>query len=282
MIHLQWAALTADPAAAQDEKPQHDVTLSCYNIYKKEVTNAMYDACVGAGACFPNIQPIADTPTENAADPTYAENPAVGVDYNMAKAYCDWAGGRLPTEAEWEYASRGKKLSLFPWGDAAPSCDLANFKDCLTPADTLKVGSLTKGKSSFKLEDMSGNAWEWVFDWYAKDYYAHSETSGPIGPLNGYYKVVRGGGYNSVADYLRGGNRHAGDPYTPYMNVGFRCVTGPITIPEGYTPPDPHKHGFPDHDPVDDDDPDKPQTYHRIWIPGTPLPGSQRQPAFHH
>jgi formylglycine-generating enzyme required for sulfatase activity len=248
-----------DPAAAQDEKPQHDVTLSCYNIYKKEVTNAMYDACVGEGACFPNVQPVGDTPTENAADPTYAENPVVGVDYNMAKAYCDWAGGRLPTEAEWEYAARGKKLSLFPWGDAAPSCNLANFKDCLTPADTLKVGSLTKGESSFKLQDMSGNAWEWTFDWYAKDYYAHSETNGPIGPLNGYYKVVRGGGYNSIADYLRGGNRHAGDPYSPYTNVGFRCVTGPITIPEGYTPPDPNKHGFPHDDPVDDDDPGHPQ-----------------------
>lgn len=249
-----------DPAAAQDEKPQHDVTVSCYNIYKKEVTNAMYDACVGEGACFPNVQPVADTPTENAADPTYAENPVVGVDYNMAKAYCDWAGGRLPTEAEWEYAARGKKLSLFPWGDAAPSCDMANFKDCLTPADTLKVGSLAKGDSSFKLEDMAGNAWEWIFDWYAKDYYAHSETNGPIGPLNGYYKVVRGGGYNSIADYLRGGNRHAGDPYSPYTNVGFRCVTGPITIPEGYTPPDPNKHGFPHDDPVDDDDPGNPQT----------------------
>ena len=264
----------SDPVAVQDEKPQHDVTLSCYNIYKKEVTNAMYDACVGAGACFPNIQPVPDTPTENTADPTYAENPAVGVDYNMAKAYCEWAGGRLPTEAEWEYAARGKKLTMFPWGDASPSCDLANFKDCLTPADTLKVGSLTKGKSSFKLEDMAGNAWEWVFDWYAKDYYAHSETNGPIGPLNGYYKVVRGGGYNSVADYLRGGNRHAGDPYTPYMNVGFRCATGPVTIPDGYTPPDPHKHGFPDHDPVDDDDPDKPKPVLGWFmdLPGCPDP----------
>ncbi len=263
-----------DTAAAADEKPQHEVTLSCYNIYKYEVTNAMYNECVGAGWCFPNVQPVVNTPAEKATDPAYAENPVVGVDYNMARSYCDWAGGRLPTEAEWEYAARGKKLSLFPWGDTAPACDIANFKDCLTPTDTLKVGSLTKGASEFKLEDMAGNAWEWVFDWYAKDYYALSETNGPIGPLNGYYKVVRGGGYNSIADYLRDGNRHAGDPYTPYTNVGFRCVTGQITIPEGYTPPDPNKHGFPHDDPVDDDDPDKPKPVAGWFmdLPGCPDP----------
>jgi formylglycine-generating enzyme required for sulfatase activity len=254
---FKMGSLPADPGAKADEQPQHDVALSCYNIYKKEVTNAMYNKCVATGACVP-VQPRDNTPTAHVNDPAFAIYPVVGVDYNMASEYCAWAGGRLPTEAEWEYAARGPDALTYPWGNTDPICSLANSKGCLTPEDTEKVGFLDAGNSPFQLMDMAGNAWEWVFDWYAANGYSKSATTDPIGPAAGFWKVVRGGGYNSIPALLRAANRHAGDPYKPYYNVGFRCVTAPLTLPGSYVSPNPDLHQIPIDGPVDDDDPGNP------------------------
>jgi formylglycine-generating enzyme required for sulfatase activity len=256
---FKMGSLPNDPGARADEQPQHDVTLSCYNIYKKEVTNAMFNKCVAAGACVP-VQVRDNNPTKHVNDAAFADYPVVGVDYNMASEYCTWAGGRLPTEAEWEYAARGSDTLTYPWGNNDPTCSLANSKACLTPEDTEKVGLLLAGESPFKLMDMSGNAWEWVFDWYAKDGYSKSASTDPIGPMAGFWKVVRGGGYNSIPALLRSASRHSGDPYKPYYNVGFRCVTAPLTLPDNYTPPNPNKHELALDGPVDDDDPGNPGT----------------------
>jgi formylglycine-generating enzyme required for sulfatase activity len=253
---FKMGSLASDPGAKANEQPQHNVTLGCYNIYKKEVTNAMYNKCVAASACLA-VEPQANKPAAHASDPAYADYPVVGVDYNMASAYCTWARARLPTEAEWEYAARGLQTLAYPWGSSAPACTLANSKGCLTPEDTEKVGLLPNGQSPFTLLDMAGNAWEWVFDWYDASYYANSAGTNPTGPLNGSLKVVRGGGYNSVAAMLRTANRHAGYPYTPYSNAGFRCVSAPITLASNYVPPNPDLHHIPDG-PIDDGDPDDP------------------------
>ena len=254
---FKMGSLATDVGASADEQPQHEVTLGCYNIYKKEVTNAMFNQCVATGACVP-VQARDNTPTAHINDPAFADYPVTGIDYNMASEYCTWAGARLPTEAEWEYAARGSKILAYPWGSNTPDCTLANSKGCLTPEDTKKVGLLSAGNSPFGLFDMAGNAWEWVFDWYAANGYSKSASTDPIGPATGFWKVVRGGGYNSLPAMLRAANRHAGDPYQPYYNVGFRCVTGPFTATEGYVPPNPNLHNIPLDGPVDDDDPGNP------------------------
>ncbi len=246
------------PGAAEDEMPQHDVELTCFNIYKEEVTNAMYKACVDAGICF-GIQPVEDTLSALAEDPAYADKPAVGVDYNMATQYCEWIGGRLPTEAEWEYAALQNTGKTFPWGDDPADCDHANFAGCSDPNDTFEVGTLAKGESPFKVQDLAGNAWEWVFDWYAEEYYASSPTSNPVGPSEGETKVARGGSFNSIADMLDSTNRHAGNPYNAYANVGFRCVIGSgLTLPADYNPPDRKLHYIPPGNSIDGGDPNDP------------------------
>ncbi len=252
---FKMGSLAANPGAKADEQPQHDVTLGCYNIYKNEVTNSMYNKCVATGACVP-VQARVGNPTAHINDPAFADYPVTGADYNMASEYCTWAGGRLPTEAEWEYAARGSNDLAYPWGNTDPTCSLANSKGCLIPEDTEKVGSLTAGDSPFKINNMAGNAWEWVFDWYAADAYGKSTATDPIGPVAGFWKVVRGGGYNSIPAFLRSANRLSGDPYKPYYNVGFRCVADkPLTLPDTYTPPNPDQHQIAIDGPVDDDDP---------------------------
>ncbi len=226
----------SDDSAAEDEFPEHDVALGCYTIYREEVTNSQYQQCVEAGVCLP-VTVFSDDMTRRYGNTYYADYPVVGVDYNMASQYCAWIGGRLPTEAEWEYASTSSEEFLFPWGSDEPDCDRASFAGCLDPADTVEGGSLTSGQSPFGVQDMAGNAWEWVFDWYDPEYYAVSPTSSPTGPLSGETKVVRGGSFNSDLHMLLSTNRHAGNPYRAYSNVGFRCVIAPFSMPEEQVEP---------------------------------------------
>lgn len=278
LIHIDAGSFQmGSPATStvEDEKPQHLVSLGCYNIYKKEVTNKMYAACVQAGVCMPIVE-LDEGMTSHASDPAYADYPAVGVDFNMAKDYCSWIGGRLPTEAEWEYAALARTNFVYPWGNEEPTCDNADFQGCLDPASTVKVGTLIKGESQFKVEDMAGNAWEWVFDWYAKDYYASSPSSNPVGPSTGVTKVVRGGAFTTEVDMLRSANRHGADPYMAYSNLGFRCViTTGFTLPDDYNPPNPGKHRIPHHTTnLNGNDPGDPgdQSGYKIFIPPASCP----------
>ncbi len=160
---FQMGSADADAQADEDEKPVHTVTLDDFYLYTHEVTNEMYAACVDAGACTP-VKELASGPTAHTSDPAYADYPVVGVTWNMADDYCNWAGARLPTEAEWEYAARGTGSLLHPWGAADPACDRANMFGCQTPADTVAVGSYALGNSPFGVWDMSGNVWEWTQD----------------------------------------------------------------------------------------------------------------------
>lgn len=179
---FQMGSATSDLLADEDELPQHQVTLGEFYIYTYEVTNQMYADCVDAGGCM-GLETLDAGPTSHFEDPDFEDFPVVGVDWVMARDYCSWAGSRLPTEAEWELASRGPESLLYPWGEEEPTCDYVNMGGCLIPPDTQQVGHFLMGNSPDGVWDMSGNVWEWVHDWYADDYYAQSPADNPIGPL---------------------------------------------------------------------------------------------------
>ena len=128
------------------ETPQHTVYLDEYWLYKTEVTNVQYAKCVGTGSCS---EP-SDTVYYN--DSSYAQHPVVYVNWEQAKGYCAWAGGRMPSEAEWEKAARGTDGRTYPWGNQEPTCDLANFESC--GGKTKEVGNLeVQPKSSRKFKE---------------------------------------------------------------------------------------------------------------------------------
>lgn len=226
-----------DTLAFEDEMPWHQVTVSGFFIYTHEVTNEMYARCVEAGDCLP-IHEYESGPTTHASTPDFAAHPVVGADWLMAQHYCTWAGGRLPTEAEWELAARGSDSLVYPWGDEEATCDRVNMLSCIVPSDTVKVGSYLNGNSPYEVWDMSGNVWEWVNDWYDEDYYALSSPINPIGPYYSETKVARGGGLYSDPLKMRSAERAGVDPHRAYDDVGFRCVPTGLSLPVDYIQPD--------------------------------------------
>lgn len=224
-----------------DELPPHKVTISAFWMDKFEVTNGMYKLCVDAGAC--------DLPTSFTSEKhdtyfnteQFADYPVVYATWGDANAYCEWAGKRLPTEAEWEYAARGTSLNLFPWGDERPDTTRANFNRNIN--DVTRVGSFPAGASAFGVLDMAGNVWEWVSDYYGPEAYGSAAAVNPTGPLaavgGGERHVIRGGSYQDVEDDIRLANRgYASGPdleadmdSPEYIGessskIGFRCAAG--------------------------------------------------------
>jgi sulfatase modifying factor 1 len=251
-----------DTLAEKDEMPRHQVTLETFPIYTHEVTNEMYARCAEVGACIP-VNALPGGPTSHYSDPAFAEYPVSGVDWLMARDYCAWAGGRLPTEAEWELASRGAESLRYPWGEEEPDCERVNMSGCVDPPDTAAVGSYASGNSADGVWDLSGNVWEWVHDWYDEDTYFFFSGFNPLGPNYSETKVVRGGGLYSEAVMMRSAARQPADPNRPYDDVGFRCVAmSDLALPAAYVPVDPgHLRVPPDSlegggDHVEDYDPD--------------------------
>ena len=220
-------AIDSDEDAQDDEKPRHEVILDGFWMDITEVTNAMYALCVQAGDCQPPDDG-SSSPTRKGyyENPQYADYPVIHVTWEQAAAYCQWAGKRLPTEAEWEKAARGGlDGKLYPWGDESPVCtpgasNGAQYKPC-GPGGTVAVGSFAS--NGYGLFDMAGNVWEWVQDWYGENYYLSSPAANPAGPETGIYRVVRGGSWLVDAGVLRVSNRSWVDPASHFYNRGFRC-----------------------------------------------------------
>jgi len=154
----------------------------------------------------------------------YEDHPIVTVTWHAAAAYAQWAGKRLPTEAEWERAARGSPVTnVYPWGDTF-AADSANYNENV--GHTTAVGSYSA--NDLGLYDMAGNVWEWCADWYDAKYYDSSPAKDPTGPNSGQYRVVRGGSWRASAfDKLRCAVRSAQTPETMRSDLGFRCVRSP-------------------------------------------------------
>jgi len=200
------------------DNPKHTVNLSNYWIYSTKVTNQQYALCEASGKCTP------PNPEDNPdyKDNSRANDPIVGVTYAQADAYCSFVHGRLPTEAEWEKSARNPDGSLYPWGNAAPTCDLLNFNNCV--GGTTNVINYQTGAGYYGGLDFVGNAYEWVADWYGTDYYVNSPKTNPQGPATGTNRSVRSSSYASEANQVSVTNRTMEAPQNHRSDLGFRCV----------------------------------------------------------
>ena len=214
---FQMGAALGDTEAAAHEKPRHPVRITKgFWLSATPVTVEAYKQFTGKLSQF-KMPPAPDFNP----DWSKLDHPIVRVTWDEAKAYCEWAGGRLPTEAEWEYAARGGKDGLkYPWGDG------------ITPENANYAGSKWKGTSPVRsyppnawgLYDMAGNVWQWVADWYGEDYYASSPAEDPRGPQSGKVRVLRGGSFSGGTRDLRASNRVSVGPVIRVGSIGFRCL----------------------------------------------------------
>lgn len=215
-----------------DESPAHIVILNDFWIDQTEVTNGQFQKCEQAGTCTPPEGTGSHSHSTYYKNPDYINYPVILVTREQASDYCNWAGSRLPTEAEWEYAARGPESWIFPWGDTFDgtrlnycdsNCDAGpndpNVNDGY--AETAPVGSFPSGASWVGVLDMAGNVREWVADWYGP--YTFDSQVNPTGPATGE-SIPHGGSWLDLPNLVRSANRGGNVPgyYRDYY--GFRCV----------------------------------------------------------
>ena len=167
-----------------DERPLHRVTVPGFWIQEHEVTNEEYR----------RFDPEHQFPSGQ------ERHPAVQLTWQQAMDYAASRGGSLPTEAQWEFAARGAEGRAYPWGEATPTCQLAQYEDC-DPGATITVMSRPDGATPEGVHDLAGNVWEWVRDWYGP--YEATETLDPTGARSGSSRVMRGGSFSGQAANLR-------------------------------------------------------------------------------
>jgi len=211
-----------------DGQYKHEVYLDAFWMDQTEVTVSMYAACVEAGFCTPPIRNNSFSREHYYDDPLFTNYPVIQVDWFQADAYCQWAGRRLPTEAEWEKAARGSGEYRFPWGDVQ-DCKYANYWRADEPCagDPVAVMSYPGGMSPFGIYEMAGNAYEWVADWYDRDYYTISPGENPQGPETGTSRVLRGGSFLHLPQMMYTFSRNNLEPSIADVYTGFRCAQSP-------------------------------------------------------
>jgi len=217
-----------------DEGPEHKVYLNAFWIDQTEVTVGQYRMCVEAGVCAHPQQGVHHMRNSSEMRRSYYDNeeyfnfPVIFVNWSQAKTYCEWAGRRLPTEAEWEKAARGTDERLYPWGNEEPNPGLLNYDGNI--GDTTQVGSYPAGASPYGALDMAGNVWEWVQDWYDEEYYMQSPKRNPMGPETGLFFIERGGSFKKSERPVRSTYRHwyipplVGNHVVSHSYDGFRCA----------------------------------------------------------
>jgi serine/threonine protein kinase/formylglycine-generating enzyme required for sulfatase activity len=204
--------------------PVHLVYLDNYWIDHTEITNEMYSLCIEDGDCKPPIELSSATRDQYFGTPEFNDYPVIYVSWGDAENYCQWAGGRLPTESEWEKAAGGGQGKKYPWGDDG-SCEYANYRKCV--GDTSSVASYEGGLSYFGVYNLAGNVQEWVADFYGWNYYETTPYENPMGPISGQTHVIRGGSWTLHESYGQIFYRHNGDhtfPVIPNDSLGFRCA----------------------------------------------------------
>lgn len=211
-----------DRFAYENEQPQRPVYLKAYEIDRYETSNIVYLQFIQVtGREPPRHWNRRTVPEEIGGDPV------IYVSWYDAAAFCRWAGKRLPTEAEWEKAARGTEGRLYPWGDGPYKPALANFARPLLGRSyppLARVDAYESGRSPYGIYNMSGNAAEWVADWWSPDYYRHGPDHDPVGPEKGEDKVIRGGSWSDDGMYVRAAMRAAARPTLRDPYIGFRCA----------------------------------------------------------
>jgi eukaryotic-like serine/threonine-protein kinase len=240
----------------ESESPGHIVQLDAFWMDRTEVTNRMYTRFVNETGYrtvsernnlgviltdgeFKEVKGVTwrDPAGDGSGIRGIMDHPVVQMNWLDAISYCEWVGGSLPTEAQWERAARGDTKSLYPWGDGPFDDNYLNFSDANLgiAADlnryndgykfTAPVGSYPAGASPFGILDLAGNAAEWVFDYYDAHYYKYSEKVNPTGPSIGKFHLLKGGSWYSGAVNNRVANRiDNSSPNAIHQVYGFRCV----------------------------------------------------------
>ena len=237
--------------AGSHAQPVHTVSLRAFWIDRTEVTNARVARFLNeggnqteGGVTWLDLEDedclIERVGGEYRPKGGYADHPVIEVSWYGAASYCDWAGARLPTEAEWEYAARGPAGAAYPWGPDF-DCSRGNFDDetqvdsyvvpggagCDGYDRTAPAGRFSAGASWCGAQDLAGNVWEWVADRFDKEYYSRSPSESPAGPSRGDYRGVRGGSWRFYPGLVRSAVRVGLASGVTFDNIGFRCARGP-------------------------------------------------------
>ena len=213
-----------------NEQKPHNVYLDTYEISRYETTNEQYYQCVRADVCTP-------PGNDKYANVAFDNFPVTDVNWEQARRFCEWNNGALlPTEAQWEKAARAapnQESRIYPWGNDLPDENPpANVVGLDKGGSTMPVGSFPDGDSAYGVSDMAGNVWEWVRDWYAKDYYQNPDSSlpNPQGPKSGdtglgATHTIRGGSFDN--DWVQARSSYRSNKFRPgdtAPDLGFRCV----------------------------------------------------------
>ncbi len=206
-----------------DVLPPHDVSVPAFEIARFETTAALYAQCVATGACLAS-NTLGSSATGN--NPNLRDHPINHVKWFDAEAFCMWIGGRLGSEAEWEYAARGTDGRYYPWGFAGPTCRTAwTGVDGCSINMTHPVGTMPGGKSPWGVDDMAGNVAEWVADHCHTEGYQGAPADGSAWTKEGggLCRVFRGGGFGAGLEEARSFNREFMSGDLTFKDVGIRC-----------------------------------------------------------